>query len=325
MTYWWVNHKKTYRQEIGGGYLWSPKTRADGARSQFYDNMAKVQPGDVIFSYAFAQIRDVGVAIGHATTALKPNEFGAAGEDWNLEGWLVSVEFQSTDHALRPKDHIEAIRPLLPKKYSPINAAGSGNQIAYLAHISPELGELLLHLTLQPSTYDRLTQLSASHGHSATDDDIENRIRNRIDLSVTEKEQLVLSRRGQGQFRRALELIEPRCRVTGLADKRHLVASHIKPWRDSSNTERLDGHNGLLLTPHIDHLFDRGYISFNDDGEMLLSRALSNEAVQAFGLLASQPTGSFTVQQKAYLAYHREKVFLGEGIQITLACCENFE
>ncbi|WP_346657478.1 HNH endonuclease signature motif containing protein [Halomonas sp. MCCC 1A11062] len=106
--------------------------------------------------------------------------------------------------------------------------------------------------------------------------------------------------------------MEPRCRVTGLADKRHLRASHIKPWRDSSNTERLDGHNGLLLTPHIDHLFDRGYISFTANGEMLLSDALSHEAIETFGLSVSQPIGSFSDQQKVYLAYHREKVFLDE-------------
>lgn len=311
MVYWWVNHKKTYRQEVEGGYIWSPKTRADGVRSQFYDNMAEVQPGDIIFSYAYAQIRDVGVATGPAVTAQKPSEFGAAGQGWKGEGWFVPVEFLRADHAMRPKDHIEAIRELLPEKYAPINSVGDGNQGAYLAHISPALGELLLSLIARPSTQDQFAQLSATHGHTATDDDIEKHIRNRTDLSATEKEQLVLSRRGQGRFRRALEEIEPQCRVTGLADKKHLKASHIKPWRDSSNPERLDGHNGLLLTPHIDHLFDKGYVSFTDDGELLLSGALSHEAAQAFDISPSQPTGSFTAEQKVYLAYHREKIFIG--------------
>lgn len=312
MAYWWVNHKQTYRQEVEGGYIWSPKTRVDGVRSQFYDNMAEVQPGDIIFSYAFTQIRDVGVATGPTVTAQKPSEFGAAGQDWKGEGWFVPVEFQQTDHALRPKDHIEAIRPLLPEKYAPINAAGKGNQVAYLASISPELGELLLNLIARPSTQAQLAQLSASYGYTVTDDDIEKQIRNRTDLSATEKEQLVLSRRGQGRFRRALEAIEPQCRVTGLADKKHLKASHIKPWRDSSNPERLDGHNGLLLTPHIDHLFDRGFISFTDSGKLLLSGALSHEASQTFGVSSSQLTGSFSAKQQDYLAYHRAKIFIGE-------------
>ncbi|WP_234260919.1 hypothetical protein [Halomonas sp. MCCC 1A11062] len=119
MAFWWVNHKKTYRQEVNGGYIWSPKTRADGARSQFYDNMAEVQPGDIIISYAFAQIRNVGVATGTAATAQKPSEFGAAGQDWKEEGWFVPVEFQPTDQAVRPKDHIELIRPLLLRSTLP--------------------------------------------------------------------------------------------------------------------------------------------------------------------------------------------------------------
>jgi putative restriction endonuclease len=51
----------------------------------------------------------------------------------------------------------------------------------------------------------------------------------------------------------------------------HLVASHCKPWRDSSNEERINGENGLLLTPTIDHLFDRGFIGFEDNGTLILS------------------------------------------------------
>lgn len=96
----------------------------------------------------------------------------------------------------------------------------------------------------------------------------------------------------------------------GLLKKKHLRASHIKPWRDSSNSERLDGHNGLLLTPHIDHLFDQGYISFTDSGEIILSGSLSHEVAQAFGVRDLQPIGRFNDAQKTYLAYHREKVLI---------------
>ncbi|MCE0732458.1 HNH endonuclease [Halomonas sp. G15] len=311
MAYWWVNHKQTYQQETEGGYIWSPKVKKNGHRNQFYENMILVQPGDIIFSYASAQIRDVGIATGSAVTAQKPSEFGVAGKSWEQEGWFVPVDFQPTDRPLRPKAHIETIRSLLPEKYSPINASGDGNQVAYLAQISAELGELLLNLVASSSTKDRLATLAATHGHIVVDDDIEAGIRDSTDLSATEKEQLVLSRRGQGRFRRELETVEPRCRVTGLAEKRHLKASHIKPWRDSSNPERLDGHNGLLLTPHIDHLFDRGYLSFTDDGELLVSDALSHDAIQVFGISESQPTGGLTAKQRAYMAYHREKIFLG--------------
>lgn len=150
--------------------------------------------------------------------------------------------------------------------------------------------------------------------YDSIDDDIEERIRNSPELTETEKKQLVKARRGQGRFRQAVAKIEPRCRVTGIADMQHLRASHIKPWRDASNAERLDGHNGLMLTPHIDHLFDQGYISFADNGEILLSATLSHEVAQVFGVLDLQPTGSFNASQKDYLAYHREMVLKNPSV-----------
>src|SRR5688500_10402288 len=85
-------------------------------------------------------------------------------------------------------------------------------------------------------------------------------------IATTEKQAIVLARRGQGLFRQRVSEIEVRCRVTGVSNPEHLRASHCKPWRDSNKDERLDGENGLLLTPSIDHLFDRGFISFGAEG-----------------------------------------------------------
>ena len=132
------------------------------------------------------------------------------------------------------------------------------------------------------------------------------------DIPETEKPQLVLARRGQGLFRRRVELIERGCRLTGVADRAHQRASHIKPWRHSTVAERLDGHNGLLLAPHVDHLFDRGFISFADDGELKISPRLNRDVLGAWGILAERATGPFSAGQQAFLAFHRESVFLSE-------------
>ncbi|MEO8526672.1 MAG: HNH endonuclease signature motif containing protein, partial [Caldimonas sp.] len=59
----------------------------------------------------------------------------------------------------------------------------------------------------------------------------------------------------QGRFRSRVELTEPACRLTGVKDRRMLRASHIKPWAKSSNLEKLDGQNGLMHAPYVDHLF----------------------------------------------------------------------
>ncbi len=95
-----------------------------------------------------------------------------------------------------------------------------------------------------------------------------------------------------------------RCAVTGCSVVEVLRASHVKPWRRSSNKERLDPHNGLLLGAHLDALFDAGLISFDDDGSMLISKQVrlkDREQLRLVGGLRRAPSEEL----KRYLAYHR--------------------
>ena len=127
-------------------------------------------------------------------------------------------------------------------------------------------------------------------------------------LSATEKQRLIRSRIGQDLFRQRALQIEPRCRLTGVSAKNFLIASHIKPWKDCNNTERLDGNNGLMLAPHVDRLFDRGWISFEDSGELRVS-AQAAEVLGAWHLHGDLTPTPFNPQQAVYLAYHRREVF----------------
>ena len=88
MRYWWVNQNQTYRAEVRGSFMWSPKQNANGARNQFYENMREVSPGDVVFSFCDTRIKAIGVVTGGAQTGPKP-DFGAAGSNWSREGWFV--------------------------------------------------------------------------------------------------------------------------------------------------------------------------------------------------------------------------------------------
>lgn len=133
----------------------------------------------------------------------------------------------------------------------------------------------------------------------------------RADIGPSEKIELHKSRRGQGVYRSNLELFEKRCRVTGLKDRGHLRASHIKPWSVCTDAEKLDGYNGLLLSPHVDHLFDRGYISFTDTGDILVADALDGQVLRTWGIAAPRNVGTFRPEQCKYLAYHRQEVFRG--------------
>jgi hypothetical protein len=76
MRYWWVNQNQTYKQELGGGYLWSPKRNANGARNPFYEFMREVAPGDLVFSFVNTRITAVGVAESYCYESPKPEEFG---------------------------------------------------------------------------------------------------------------------------------------------------------------------------------------------------------------------------------------------------------
>ncbi len=105
-------------------------------------------------------------------------------------------------------------------------------------------------------------------------------------------------------------MVERSCRVTGVNKKKHLRASHIKPWSQSTDLEKLDGNNGLMLSPHIDHLFDRGFISFNDDGELLLSKKLDPNVMLLWKIDISINVSEFNANQSIYLEYHRNNIFL---------------
>ncbi|MEX1322689.1 MAG: hypothetical protein AB1Z21_00670 [Synechococcaceae cyanobacterium] len=85
-SYGWVNHKQTYRQETDGGYIWSPKANANGARNVSNDNLSRCQRSDVVFSYANKCISQIGLVDTAAVTAQKPPEFGSTGENWSQEG-----------------------------------------------------------------------------------------------------------------------------------------------------------------------------------------------------------------------------------------------
>ncbi len=131
------------------------------------------------------------------------------------------------------------------------------------------------------------------------------------DLSPTEKKRLRDERVGQQRFRWRVGRIERRCRVTKISQQVHLRASHIKPWAVCSVEEKCDGFNGLFLAPHIDHLFDRGYISFSDDGRLLVASKCDRAVLLAWRVREGLQTGPFHKNQKRYLEFHRNAVFKG--------------
>lgn len=129
-------------------------------------------------------------------------------------------------------------------------------------------------------------------------------------IKATEKDSIVKSRIGQGIFRKGLIDYWHGCAISQCPLTWMLIASHIKPWRDSDNQERLDDYNGLLLLPNYDKLFDLGYISFDQKGKIMYSRLLDKFDRDTIGLTNDLHLVKFEEQHLKYLKYHNENCFL---------------
>lgn len=150
--------------------------------------------------------------------------------------------------------------------------------------------------------------------------EITNAITGYAALQETERSAIVKSRIGQGVFRK--ELIKKYngcCVITGINEKKLLIASHVKPWAVCSNEERLSPENGLLLSPTFDKLFDCGLITFADSGRIIISSQLSNELVSKLHISATDTFNlKATSDLKKNLEYHRDVVFTTQGRRRTV-------
>lgn len=136
-------------------------------------------------------------------------------------------------------------------------------------------------------------------------------ITNNIDLSDTEKKQLILARRGQGVFRERLIQKYKVCIITGIENRKLLAASHIKPWRNATGNERLSVNNGFLLSSLYDKMFDVGLITFKIDGYIAISAKLSehDKAIAAIDV-TRRYLSDIPSELKSNIEYHNDCIFL---------------
>ncbi|HEX7999582.1 MAG TPA: HNH endonuclease [Pyrinomonadaceae bacterium] len=293
MAYWWVAQNRTYKHEISNGYLWSPLPN-DFGNPFHWANMGEVRVGDVILSYVKQQIYAIGVATSTAYESIRPFRRGP-GIGWKEEGWRVDVNFQQPPNRVLVPELASDLLAILPHKYSPLTRVGMGSQ-GYLFRLPTQAALLLL----DAAAIEEVPEIQNPIVQGILESE----------NSVTLKEALVLSRVGQGKFRQDLIRIwAGRCCVTGLAVEDLLRASHIKPWRDSNNRERLDPYNGLLLSPNYDAVFDKGYINFTDNGRIQVSSQISGEQLRMLDISLSVRIDGLKEKHRSYLAYHREEIF----------------
>ncbi|SDC86691.1 MrcB family domain-containing protein [Pedobacter soli] len=168
----------------------------------------------------------------------------------------------------------------------------------------PAQDELIADLKAMLLIYAQLVEATNLTSASQEEENEEEKIKNSNRTEI-EKETLIKARLGQGTFRKNVVNQEKCCRITGISDLAFLIASHIKPWCKSKDDEKLDGNNGLLLSPHVDKLFDKGFISFTDSGDILLKDE-AKEVFEAWNLKKAN-VGAFNKKQQKYLADHRDR------------------
>lgn len=296
-TYWTVNQGKTYQDELSGGFLWAPITNKANAKLQIYTNVTLVKKGDIVFSLVKGKLYAIGICIEEFVNFENPLKNHK--DDWIKDGWLIKVDFKELDVKPVIKEHIDEIKDLLPNKYSPLLKNGNAPQQRYVSLISDDLANVFIKLTGNQYTIN-----------STSTDIAEEGIRGRTDIGYTVKQQLVNSRRGQGQFKQNVLQNEKCCRITGITDTRFLIASHIKPWNKCNDEEKLDGCNGFMLSPNVDKLFDRGFITFKNDGNIMVSSKIDTDTIRMLGVDLHKNIGKFNKKQLEYLEYHQKHVFI---------------
>jgi putative restriction endonuclease len=223
--------------------------------------------------------------------------------DWMIHKGLSKASAKSYDGALRGVLSQWAIEGgLIP---GPLTALTSPSE---LKAILPGIRELPSFVArnatghhMYSATLSQFVAYLESNGSDDVQADLE-QIINDPSTTNTEKTALIKSRIGQGTFRDKVLLHWDGCAVTGVSDTSLLVASHIKPWKKSTNFERLDPWNGLLLSPNLDKAFDKGFITFDADGSIRLSPLLADAAK-----LGIQPTMRIALkpEHEKYMAHHR--------------------
>lgn len=288
MAYWIVYQGRSWDRAREGGYLWAPKVSKSGQTYEYWRNMERVRPGDLIFSGVNNAIRAVSQASALAYDATRPDQRDE--EFWDAMGWRLDVVYSDTPEPLYYKDWVPQIFAELPAQHSPFSRMMGPNQ-GYLYEVPLSLGEHLLDLIRALGM-----EIDAQANEAALPPE----------GGETERALLGKARIGQGKFRQ--DLIARwggRCALTGVDRLELLRASHIKPWSGSNNEERLDPCNGFLLSAAYDAAFDAKLISFADDGAMILAEDFSVSDAQKAGINPGLTVAELTEKNRTYLAEHR--------------------
>ncbi|WP_431028893.1 HNH endonuclease [Lysinibacillus sp. LZ02] len=300
MNFYIVMQGRTYIDEKSKGIIWSHIIDKSGQTPHFWERMKEVKVGDVIFHYVKGEIVAISIVRKDCYEGKKPYN-----DEEDVIGFTVEVAYEELEKTLNIKNYFKEIQPLLPRKYAAFQENGDGNQ-GYLFPCNEMLALKLLELIGDLNVYEEeQEQLEFAIGP------IVKKERNKLVpiLAETEAEAKVKIRKGQQRFKRGLSpLWNNQCALCGIDLPALLIASHSKPWKDSTDEERLDIYNGLLLCCNHDALYDQGYIAFDGTGKIHISNEINEEDYEKYGIHPKMRVNR-RQENKPYFKWHKRNVF----------------
>jgi hypothetical protein len=295
----------TYEEEKGLGIIWSPQQDKGGNVPHSWQRMTEVKEGDQVFHYVKGNIVAVSIASEDCKVAGKPSIMQAH-DGSKDEGYMVDVKYHELDIPVNVRDRFDEILPLLPIKYSPFQRDTNGNS-GYLYPCNEQLAIKLLELISELNIYqvdEEQLELSV--------DEVRRTENNALIpvIAATESEAKTKIRLGQQKFRRDLmPLWQGKCALCGIHLPELLRASRSKPWKDSTNAERLDPYNGMLLCANHNALYEKGLMAFDGQGRLHVSSIISEEDYLMYGL---KPMTKIQIhsENKVYLKWHKKNIFI---------------
>lgn len=301
MNFYIVMQGKTYEQAKEASVVWCSIYDNSGQTPHSWERMNDVKQGDAIFHCVKGEIVAISIAQEDCHKGEDP-----IGEERQI-GNQFTTAYEPLQIPIAIKANLEQIQQLLPVKYSPFQQNGDGNQ-GFLYPCNEMLAIKLLELISDANIYEEnVEQLEFAMGLIAQKE------RNTLApiLFETEAEAKLKIRRGQQKFKKQLmPLWDHHCALCGIKLPELLKASHSKPWKDSTDEERLDPYNGILLCSNHDTLYDLGYIAFDGTGKIHISPELAKEDYSKYGIHEKMRVNRVE-ENKKYFKWHKREVFRG--------------
>ena len=299
-----VMQGETYQEERELGIITSPQKDSGGQIPHSWLRMTEVNEGDRIFHYVKGYI--VAISVAKTGCQLIPHTIDKESQqDSSDNRYVVELEYQELEEPLNVFSYFDEILPLLPIKYSPFQQDGSGNP-GYLYPCNEQLVIKLLEIISDLNIY-RVDeeQLELAIGT------VRRTERNNFIPMVAEMESEVklTMRKGQEKFRKdLLPLWENKCALCDIELPILLKASYSKPWKDSTQSERIDPYNGILLCCNHDALYTQGYIAFDGRGRLHISSSILEDDYVTYNINPKKKIAR-TEENKPYFKWHKRNIF----------------